>query len=183
MDVWDAITQRRTVRSFKEPVSLPLLRRLIWAGTRAPSASNSQPWEFIIIRDSKVIDEIAEQKGSLEGQRGGKRRIAIEKGLYTNSSIVAVCNKKGMFGPAGAWMAAENMALAACGEGIGCVMSIFGGEYKEVVEKLLNIPDTHELTTVMALGIPSEWPDKRSVGEDRPDENWLHFETFGNQDI
>jgi nitroreductase len=181
MDVWDAITKRRTVRAFKGEVPMPLLRRLLWAGSRAPSASNSQPWEFIIIDDRTVIDKIAEQKGALEGQRGGKRRIAIEKGLYVNSSVVAICNKKGMFGPAGAWLAAENIALAACGEGIGCVMSIFGGEYKDVVEKLLNLPDTHELTTVMCLGEPQEWPEKRTVGEDRPDNSWLHITTFGNQ--
>jgi nitroreductase len=183
MDVWEAIEKRRTIRAFKAPVPMEMLRKLIWLGSRAPSASNSQPWEFIIIEDRNVINEIAEQKGTMEGQRGGKRRIAIEKGLYQNSSVVAVCNKKGIFGPAGAWMAAENMALAATGEGIGCVMSIFGGEYKDVVEKLLNIPDTHELTTVMCLGTPEgEWPTVRAVGEDRPDFSWLHFNTFGNQE-
>ncbi|MBN2239234.1 MAG: nitroreductase family protein [Dehalococcoidales bacterium] len=181
MDVWDAIIKRRTIRVFTEPVPDQLLRRLIWAGSRAPSASNSQPWEFIIIQDRKTIDEIAEQKGAMEGLRGGRRRVAIEKNLYNNSSIVAICNRKGIFGGPGAWMAAENIALAATGEGIGCVMTIFGGEYKEVVEKLLDIPDTHELTTVMALGTPEEWPEKRAVGEDRPDFSWLHFNTFGNQ--
>ena len=113
--------------------------------------------------------------------RGGKRRIAIEKNIYNNSSIVAVCNKKGIFGGPGSWMAAENIALAARGEGIGCVMSVFGGEYKEKIEQLLNIPDTHELTTVMCIGTPEEWPEKRLVGEDRPDFSWLHYETFGNQ--
>ncbi len=181
MDVWEAIEKRRTIRAFKSGVPMPMLRRLIRAGSRAPSASNSQPWEFIIIEDRKIIEEIAEQKGKLEGLRGGRRRIAIEKGLYDNSSIVAICHRKGGFGSAGAWMAAENMALAATGEGIGCVMSVFGGEYKEAVEKLLKIPDTHELATVMALGIPEgDWPTERAVGEDRPDFSWLHFNTFGN---
>jgi nitroreductase len=182
MDVWEAIEKRRTIRAFKSGVPMPMLRRLIWAGSRAPSASNSQPWEFIIIEDRKIIDEIAAQKGKLEGLRGGKRRVAIEKGLYDNSSIVAICHRKGGFGSVGAWMAAENMALAATGEGIGCVMSVFGGEYKDVVEKLLEIPDTHELATVIALGIPEgDWPTRRAVGEDRPDFSWLHINTFGNQ--
>jgi 5,6-dimethylbenzimidazole synthase len=181
MDVWQAIEKRRTIRAFSAEVPDQLLRRLIWAGSRAPSASNSQPWEFIVVKDRKIIDEIAEQKGNMEGLRGGKRRVAIEKNLYNNSSIVAICNKKGVFGGAGAWMAAENIALAATGEGIGCVMSIFGGEYKDVVEKLLELPDTHELATIMALGTPEgEWPTKRSVGEDRPDFSWLHLNSFGN---
>ena len=82
MDVWEAIERRRTIRAFSAPVAVPMLRKLIWAGSRAPSASNSQPWEFIIIDNPEIINEIAEQKGAMEGQRGGKRRIAIEKGLY-----------------------------------------------------------------------------------------------------
>ncbi len=179
MDVWEAIEKRRTIRQFTGKVSESLLRRLILAGARAPSASNTQPWEFIIINNQDIITEIAEQKGKQEGLRGGPRRVAIEKGLYVNSSVVAICNRKGGFGAVGAWMAAENIALAATAEGLGCVMSVFGGEYKTFVEKLLAIPDTHELATVMAIGVPERIPPK--VGVDRPDYSWLHMNTFGNQ--
>jgi nitroreductase len=178
MDVWEAIEKRRTIRQFKGKVPEPMLRRLIWAGARAPSASNSQPWEFIIINDQKTIDIIAEQKGKMEGLRGGKRRVTIEMGLYVNSSVVAICIKKGGLSTAAAWTAAENIALAATGEGIGCVMSIFGGEYKSTVEKALGIPDTHELATVLCLGVPERIPEK--VGVDRPDWSWLHINRFGN---
>ncbi|MFC2038216.1 nitroreductase family protein [Chloroflexota bacterium] len=178
MDVWEAIEKRRTIRQFIGKVPEPMLRRLIQAGSRAPSASNSQPWEFIIVEDRGIIDVIAEQKGKMEGLRGGSRRVAIETNLYNNSSVVALCIKKGGMSTAGAWTAAENIALAATGEGLGCVMSIFGGEYKATVEKKLCIPDTHELATVLCLGIPERIPEK--VGEDRPDFSWLHKNTFGN---
>jgi 5,6-dimethylbenzimidazole synthase len=180
MDVWEAIEKRRTIRQFTARVPESLLRRLIWAGAKAPSASNTQPWEFIIINDQDIIDGIAEQKGKMEGLRGGARRIAIEKGLYHNSSVVAICIRKGGLSVAAAWTAAENIALAATAEGLGCVMSIFGGEYKEAVEKLLALPDTHELATVMALGVPERIPPK--VGTDRPEFSWLHFNKYGNPD-
>lgn len=179
MDVWEAIEKRRTIRQFTGKVPDEMLRRLILAGARAPSASNTQPWEFIIINDQKIIEGIADQKGMQEGLRGGRRRVAIEKGLYVNSSVVAVCVRKGGLAHAAAWTAAENIALAATAEGLGCVMSIFGGDYKSAVEKLLNVPDTHELATVLALGVPEGIPPK--VGVDRPDFSWLHFNTFGNQ--
>ena len=178
MEVWEAIEKRRTIRQFTGKVPMPMLRRLIRAGSRAPSASNTQPWEFIIVEDQKIIDGIAEQKGKMEGMRGGPRRIAIEKGLYVNSSVVAICIKKGGLSTAAAWTAAENMALAATAEGLGCVMSIFGGEYKSAVEKLLGVPYTHEIATVLALGIPEGIPPK--VGVDRPENSWLHINTFGN---
>ena len=178
MDVWEAIEKRRTIRQFKGKVPEPMLRRLIQAGARAPSASNSQPWEFIVVENQNIIDGIAEQKGKMEGLRGGPRRVAIEKGLYQNSSVVAICIKKGGLSVAAAWTAAENIALAATTEGFGCVMSIFGGEFKSSVEKLLCIPDTHELATVLALGVPEKIPPK--VGVDRPDFSWLHINSFGN---
>jgi nitroreductase len=178
MDVWEAIENRRTIRQFTGKVPEPMLRRLIWAGSRAPSASNSQPWEFIIVDDQKVIDGIAEQKGKLEGLRGGPRRVAIEEGLYKNSSVVAICIRKGGLSTAAAWTAAENIALAAWAEGYGCVMSIFGGEHKTAVEELLAVPDTHELATVLALGVPEGIPPK--VGADRPEFSWLHKNKFGN---
>ncbi len=111
MDVWEAIEKRKTIRQFTGKVPVELLRRLIWAGSRAPSASNSQPWEFIVVEDQKIIDGIAEQKGKLEGLRGGRNRIAIETGLYRNSSVVAVCIKKGGLNTAAAWTAAENIAF------------------------------------------------------------------------
>jgi 5,6-dimethylbenzimidazole synthase len=180
MDVWEAINSRRTIRQFTGKVPDDLLRRLILAGAKAPSASNSQPWEFIIVNDQQIIDGIAEQKGKQEGQRGGKRRVAIEKGLYVNSSVVAVCIRKGGLSVAGAWTAAENIALAATAEGLGCVMSVFGGEYQKEVEKQLGIPDSHEIATIMAIGVPEGIPPK--VGEDRPEFSWLHFDRFGNQE-
>jgi nitroreductase len=178
MDVWEAIEKRRTIRQFKAKVPEAMLRRLIRAGALAPSASNSQPWEFIIIEDRNIIDAIAEQKGKMEGLRGGNRRIAIEKNLYTNSSVVAICIRKGGLSVAAAWTAAENIALAATGEDLGCVMSIFGGEYKATVEKLLEIPDTHELATILCIGLPERIPEK--VGTDRPEFSWLHINKFSN---
>lgn len=179
MEVWEAIERRRTIRQFKGKVPNELLRRLIWAGSRAPSASNSQPWEFIIVNDQTIIDGIAEQKGKMEGLRGGPRRVAIEKGLYAHSSVVAICVRKGGLSAAAAWTAAENIALAATAEGLGCVMSVFSGEYKAAVEQLLGLPDTHELATVMAIGVPERIPEK--VGTDRPDFSWLHIDRFGNR--
>jgi nitroreductase len=176
MDVWEAIEKRRTIRQFTGSVPAPMLRRLIWAGSRAPSASNSQPWEFIVVEDRKIIDGIAEQKGKQEGLRGGRNRVAIEMGLYRNSSVVAICVRKSGMAGAAAWTAAENIALAATAEGFGCVMSIFGGEYRLAVEQLLALPDTHELATVLALGVPERIPPK--VGVDRPEFSWLHTNTF-----
>ena len=48
---------RRSVRRFKpDPVPESELTRLIHAATLAPSASNKQPWRFVIVTSREVID-------------------------------------------------------------------------------------------------------------------------------
>ncbi|MDP1833124.1 MAG: nitroreductase family protein [Geothrix sp.] len=50
-----AVESRRTVRDFlPDPVPREVLDRALDAARLAPSSSNLQPWEFIIIRDPKV---------------------------------------------------------------------------------------------------------------------------------
>lgn len=62
MDGYQAIEKRRTVRGFTKGLSDEQLRKLILAGAGAPSAGNRQPWEFIIVDDDNLIEQITEQK-------------------------------------------------------------------------------------------------------------------------
>ena len=68
MDVYEAIEKRRTIRVYREKATEEQLRRLLLAGTKAPSGGNRQPWEFIIIDDQKIIDQLAEIKYQLNRQ-------------------------------------------------------------------------------------------------------------------
>ena len=62
MDIYEAFGKRRTVRSFIRGVTEEQLNRLLLAGVQAPSGSNVQPWEFIVIDEPEVIEQIAENK-------------------------------------------------------------------------------------------------------------------------
>ncbi len=53
------ILERRSVRRYKEEqVPEKLVRRVLEAGRFAPSAGNSQPWKFIVIRDPGMLEEM-----------------------------------------------------------------------------------------------------------------------------
>jgi nitroreductase len=53
------ILERRSNRKYKDKqVPEALVRRILEAGRFAPSAGNSQPWRFMVIRDRKMIDEM-----------------------------------------------------------------------------------------------------------------------------
>lgn len=50
MDIIEAIFQRKSIRGFKsDPVSKDILTRVLDAACRAPSAMNTQPWEFTVM--------------------------------------------------------------------------------------------------------------------------------------
>ncbi|MFC1984123.1 nitroreductase family protein [Chloroflexota bacterium] len=178
MDLYEAIEKRRTIRAFKQRASEEVLRKIIVAGTKALSGANSQPWEFIIVDDSKIIDQIAEHKY----QANKKADVDVDpaalaqKNAYQNCSVVALCAKK----PAGAvsaWMCYQNMALAATAEGMATVPSTFGGEHKEAVEKILGVPEDYDLITVMLCGVPAEEAGPKKM---RPEFSWLYKNKFGS---
>jgi len=55
MDVMEAVSKRRSIRAFKsDPVPEDILRKIVDSALRAPSASNSQPWEFAIVSGTKL---------------------------------------------------------------------------------------------------------------------------------
>lgn len=61
MDVFEAIETRQSIRKFKiDDISEEIILQLLDTARKAPSAENSQPWEFIIIRDSKMKNKIIE---------------------------------------------------------------------------------------------------------------------------
>jgi Nitroreductase len=52
METWDAIRARRNVRSYQtDTVSAADLDRIAEAAWRAPSASNRQHWDFVVVTD------------------------------------------------------------------------------------------------------------------------------------
>jgi nitroreductase len=78
------------------------LRRIMVAGTKAPSAVNRQPWEFILVQDQKLIDQLAEIKFQqnkqdppqrVKGDPAAAERLAqAQKDSFRNASIIAVCH-------------------------------------------------------------------------------------------
>jgi nitroreductase/NAD-dependent dihydropyrimidine dehydrogenase PreA subunit len=65
LDEWNtverAVLNRRSVRNFEDkPVPDHLIRRVLEAGRFAPSAGNCQPWQFIVITDKALIQQMDE---------------------------------------------------------------------------------------------------------------------------
>src|SRR5262245_37531945 len=60
MDVIEAIRRKRAVRNFKpEPLPDEVVHQILYAGRRAQSSKNRQPWSFIAVRDREMLTELS----------------------------------------------------------------------------------------------------------------------------
>ena len=58
MDLLEAVTQRKSIRAFKpDPVPVDTLKHILGLAVRAPSWSNTQPWDFYVA-GGKRLQEI-----------------------------------------------------------------------------------------------------------------------------
>ena len=182
MDIYEAMEKRRTIRIFKKRATEEQLRKVILAGSKAPSAGNRQSWEFIMIDDLKIIDQLGEIKYQLnrkfspgpgETQKEVEERALNQKKWFQNASVIAVCTRSGDVGTG--WLAVENMSLAAVAEGLNSNIITYWDEGKKEVEKILGLREDYELTCVLKIGVAEVevTPPKR-----RPEFSWLHKNKF-----
>ena len=192
MDFYDVIEQRRSIRVCKEKPTEEPLRKIIMAGTKAPSAVNRQPWEYIIVDDQAIIDQLADLKYQLnrkkDPDRGDMTDEEREKGAlrqkryFRNTTVVAVCNE--VEWERSVWLSIENMSLATVAEGLGSCIVLLWGDVKKKAEELLGIPDNYELTALLKIGVPGEKGfarDKNPWAPRRQEYSWLHKNRFGQE--
>src|SRR2546427_9837712 len=61
MSLLKGINTLRSVREFKpDPIPSDTIREILVAASKAASGSNTQPWEFVVVRDPKVKARLKE---------------------------------------------------------------------------------------------------------------------------
>lgn len=171
MDLGEVIVKRRSVRKFRnDPVPKEVLDRILEAGRWAPSASNSQPWRFIVVTDVNVKERISEtctrfskkawaafapENAKYLAQRGGTWDKEYMKYV---PALISVCFNRPVkireeMALASAWVAIENMLLAATSEKLGsCVYTFSDSEEEDELKKILKIPQPYRLAAIIQLG-------------------------------
>ncbi|MGO8989701.1 MAG: nitroreductase family protein [bacterium] len=155
-DVLNTIKNRRTIRKFSpNPVDEEMLQMILEAGRWAPSFSNLQPWRFIVVRDLGL--KIALDKAA--------RESVLHLGINEAPVVILVCVDR-RIDPlhaieAGA-AATQNMTLAAHSLGLGAGwIGIWGTETEVSIQKLLKLPETVRVVSLLPIGIPDESPEGR----------------------
>jgi len=183
MDIYEAIENRRTIKKFESPATEEQLRRIIIAGTKAPSPGNRQSWEFIIVDDSALIEKISSVKYRLNRGKPLGQKVSpeqegaakIQKNSFVNSSLVLIYHSMGTAEVQGAWCCIQNMLLAAVAEGLGTKIAFYWGDAVSEINKLMHAPEDMELAAAISIGVPAQEPGPKKF---RPEGSWLHRNRF-----
>jgi len=165
-EVLRAIQNRRTIRRFKSnPIDEEMLQTILDSGRWAPSFSNLQPWKFIVIKDQGL-------KNALD--KAAKESV-LHLGINEAPAVILVCVDR-RIDPihaieAGA-AATQNMTLAAYSLGLGTGwIGIWGTEAEVSIQKILKLPDTVRVVSLIPIGLPDESPE----GHRKPIEEFTQF--------
>lgn len=165
MDVGEAIRTKRAVRTYSDkPVSEEDIRAVVNAGRRSQSSRNSQPWEFVIVREREMLTRIAQTRENI-------RHLA-----NAAFGVIIVSSEDEMWVHFDLGQAAAYMQLAAWERGIGsCLLAI---HEPEQVKRFLGIPSEKHLFVALAFGYPSAdfVPAKR--GGRKPLEEVAHWDKW-----
>jgi nitroreductase len=165
MEAMEAILSRRSIRHYRSgKIPEEVVGELLMAAMSAPSASNEQPWHFIVIDDRRILDEVPKYH-------------PYSNMLREASLAIAVCGDLERQTRDGYWVqdcsaATENILIAAHALGLGAVwLGVYPREDRvQATKELLGIPEHVLPLCLIAVGYPAEQKPR----SDRYQESRIH---------
>lgn len=164
MQTIEAIRQRVSVREYEpKPIAKTLLRGLVDAGRRAPTAMGEEPWEFVVVTRAEVIEEIGAAVTPCD---------FVKKA----AAVIAVYCRETKYWLEDGCAATENILLAARDFGLGsCWIAGESEPWGAGVSKILTPARGYKLVSLISLG----WPRKiEAQVKKRSLAGVLHWEKF-----
>jgi len=149
MNIREVFEKRKSIRKFTgEPITEDQIKTIMEAAQIAPSASNMQPYKFIVIKDDET--------------KRNFRKIAVPQRFVQKAAVifVALGNKERDY-----WykvdigIAVQQMALQTAELGLGSCW--IGAFERDKVRELLKVPDDWEIVALLPVGVPAQDPPAR----------------------
>jgi nitroreductase len=159
--VFEIIKERYSVRKYADkPIEEEKLNLILEAARLAPSASNSQPWHFYVVKDKEKINALSQKMplgtnlvlNSFIAQAPVVIVATAGPGSLLTRIASYIVNKKWYYIDVA--IALEHMVLTAWELGIGSCWIGWFDEKK--IKKLLDIPKEEEVIDMLTLGYPKE---------------------------
>ena len=150
MELFEALARKRACRTFsKEPVPADLVRQLIYAFTRAPTASNRPYRHCIVIDDANVIRAVRRVSPSLLAAPPLLFIVFtdLEVALHRTGKVAEYSSLVDS-GAAG-----ENVLLAATALGLGSQFTMISTQ--AAIQVILGLPSHCRVDLIIPIGTPS----------------------------
>ena len=197
MEVFEALETARAMRYLRpDPVPEELLKKLVWAATRASSPGNSQGWDFVVVREratkeklgAAVRERMARGLRAMPGESDMQRRMLagashLLEHFADVPAWIVICGRK-VYPPqapseAMVWStvypAGQNLIVAARALGLGATFTTFHMAAEAAFRETLGIPAEVLLGVSVAVGYPERRHGpvaRRSVEEVTHWERW-----------
>jgi nitroreductase len=162
-DVFTIIHQRKSVRQYLEhPVPAEKIETMLRAAMAAPTARNIQPWQFYVITNRKVLDQLAAELPYAKMLNEAPLAIVVAGDTQKGNP-----NEEQIFNWALDCSAAtQNLLLAAEALGLGAVWTgVYPYKARVVaVSKALELPPHIIPLNVIPIGYP--------LMDDQPKDKW-----------
>ncbi len=165
MKVTEAIRNRRAVRLFKdEAVPDETIRAILEAGRYSQSSKNTQPWQYIVVRDRGTLKALSET-GKFAGHLAGAA-----------FAVVLVGAKEGSWVSFDLGQSAAHMQLAAWELGVGsCIAAIYE---PDKAKQILGVPAELTCSAALSFGYPSPEHKPAQMGGRKSLETITHWERW-----
>jgi nitroreductase len=194
-EFFEVVHTQRAARSFRpDEVDDETVTRVLTAATHAPSAENSQPFVFIVVRDPAIRAGIGEITARI--WRGGARALEEERlspaflrevesgatgGIASAPVLIVVCGDTRLTYPqsmdASVFPAVQNLLLAAHALGLGSTLTTMPVLAADELSEQLGLPSEVVPLAVVPLGhlpAPLGTPRRRPLSEK------AHLNRYGN---
>ncbi|MGM9874001.1 MAG: nitroreductase family protein [Bacilli bacterium] len=161
----DEIFKRNSIRSYQsKEVNDDDIEYILKAAMQAPSARNTQPWEFLVVKNKEILNELSEKL--IYGKFIKTAPMIIvpcfktELGDYKWKEIdLAICSENIL-------LAATSLSLGSCYIGIDPIK-----ERIELVKSMLQIDDSLSPFAIITIGYKNE--EKEIIN--RFDKKRIHY--------
>ncbi len=155
MDVFEAISKRRSIRKYKDTeVEDDKLEMILESARIAPSAANRQEWKFIVVKNRETREKLME---AANGQKFVAEAPVTIVACSTESERVMPCGQYAY--TVDLSIAVSFMILEATELGLGTCW--LGAYDEEKVRNILEIPERIRVPAMFTLGYSDESPHQR----------------------
>lgn len=168
------LKRRRSIRRYRpDPVPDEMVKQLLEAGRWAPSASNRQPWAFIVVQDETIRRQVAQHAAYyfirwahvaeaplLIVLCGDARNRIYRRFLHEDVAL-----------------AGSQIMLQAKALGLGTCW--IGALDRKAIAGILKVPDQMEIVGLLTVGFPAEDPPPPPR---KPLAEIVHYDVYGNRE-